>query len=38
MRPTWADDSDIEIDIGKVARIQKLPSSSFGMNSPPRSG
>src|SRR5262249_1264104 len=36
--PTWAADSDSEIDIGNVARIQKLPSSSFGMNSPPSSG
>ena len=38
MRPTCVADSDKEIDIGKVARIQKLPSSSLGMNSPPRSG
>jgi hypothetical protein len=31
-------DCSSEIDIGSVARIQKLPSSSLGMNSPPSSG
>jgi len=38
MRPTNFDDSVSETLIGSVARIQKLPSSSLGMNSPPRKG
>ena len=38
MRPTYWADCSSEIDIGSVARIQKLPSSSFGMNSPPSQG
>ena len=36
MRPTYFADCSSEIDVGSVARIQKFPSSSFGMNSPPR--
>ena len=36
IRPTYFADCSSEIDIGSVARIQKLPSSSLGMNSPPR--
>ena len=35
MRPTYFADCSSEIDVGSVARIQKLPSSSLGMNSPP---
>src|ERR1700760_1833530 len=36
--PTYFDDCSSEIDCGSVARIQKLPSSSLGMNSPPKNG
>ena len=36
MWPTYFADCSSEIDIGSVARIQKLPSSSLGMNSPPQ--
>ena len=36
MRPTYFDDCSSEIDVGSVARIQKFPSSSLGMNSRPR--
>ena len=35
MRPTYFADCSSEIDVGSVARIQKLPSSSLGMNSRP---
>ncbi len=35
MRPTYFDDCSREMDIGSVARIQKFPSSSLGMNSRP---
>ena len=38
MRPTRRADSSSEIDFGSVARIQKFPSSSFGMYSEPSSG
>ena len=38
MRPVYVADCSIEIDMGSVARIQRLPSSSFGMNSRPRKG
>ena len=36
MRPTYLADWSSEMLVGKLARIQKLPSSSLGMNSPPR--
>ena len=36
MRPTYLDDCSSETEVGSVARIQKLPSSSLGMNSRPR--
>ncbi len=35
IRLTYFCDCSSEIDRGRVARIQKLPSSSLGMNSPP---
>ncbi len=38
MRWTYLLDCSSETLVGSVARIQKLPSSSFGMNSPPRNG
>ena len=38
MRPTYCSDCSSEMDVGNVARIQKFPSSSFGMNSRPSSG
>ncbi len=38
MRWTYLLDCSSETDVGSVARIQKFPSSSFGMNSPPRNG
>ena len=38
MRPTYFSDCASEIEVGSVARIQKFPSSSFGMNSPPSRG
>jgi hypothetical protein len=36
MRPTYLADCSSEIEVGSVARIQKFPSSSLGMNSRPR--
>jgi len=36
IRPTYFADCSSEIDMGRVARIQKFPSSSLGMNSRPR--
>ena len=38
MRRTYCVDCGSETDRGSVARIQKLPSSSFGMNSRPTNG
>ena len=35
IRPTYFEDCSSEIDVGSVARIQKFPSSSLGMNSRP---
>ena len=35
MRPTYLADCSSDTDVGSVARIQKLPSSSLGMNSRP---
>ena len=38
MRPTYLPLCSSDALMGNVPRIQKLPSSSLGMNSPPRSG
>src|ERR1019366_10450831 len=38
MRLTYFADCSSEMDIGSVARIQRFPSSSVGMNSRPRNG
>ena len=38
MRVVYRAACSSEMDVGSVARIQKFPSSSLGMNSPPRNG